>query len=319
MHRTNRIFAFAIAFFFISILSGCASLSIHVRDFLREEKPGANVAVSSSATTRAGIQDDKIHSARHETTPIALDNLTYARLAYAHWPKIVIVKTVLKAPKENAPQTNAPDATELNDAEKFIKPYLLKLWLDKRVMGMRSVSSGTGFVCGADADQQKIFICTNAHVVDDRDEVTVQTASGAEYRATVLAETAEPDAAVLVIKSKEKITPMVWGDSDEVSVGEAVMAIGHPHNFYYSASHGIVSGKRLMQKTAGTAPLRFLQLDMAINPGNSGSMLLNMRGEVVGVINMILGNAQGIAFAIPANDFQKIIEKAAQPTQNAPR
>lgn len=310
-----RISASIIAFFYIGILAGCTSLSINVRDVTREEKPSHTAAAPPDIHRQAG----QIISTRHEQVPTALDHLTHARLAYAHWQKIVIVETILKTPQDSAPKTDEPGNTR-HDAEKFIKPYNINPWLDKRAMGMRSKASGTGFICGQDADGQKLFICTNAHVVEDGSEITVRMASGSEYRAVVLAKTEKPDAAVLMIESKEKISPLAWGDSDAVSIGESVMAIGHPRNFYYSVSHGIISSKRLIRAETGVATSKFLQVDMAINLGNSGSPLFNMRGEVIGVIWAIWPDSQGIAFAIPANEFRKIMEKIqSEPAHNAPQ
>ncbi|MBU6415236.1 trypsin-like peptidase domain-containing protein [Patescibacteria group bacterium] len=248
--------------------------------------------------------------ASHDKPPIALDNLSYARLVFEHWREVVVVETILKdePKKDNDSSADHSGNTDKNGTDELIKPYLRKLWLDKRVMGMRQLASGTGFVCGSDSDGKKVFICTNAHVVEDRIEVTVRTASAKEYRATVLAEDKERDAAVLAIESEENLSPVAWGDPDNAAIGEAVMALGNPQDLPYSPSHGIVSGKRPLNIVKDKPPLPFLQLDIALNFGSSGSPIFNMKGEVVGVGALILARSQGIAFAIPSTDFQKMVE-----------
>lgn len=264
-----------------------------------------------SDATRAG----------HDKPPVALDNLTYARLAHEHWQEVVIIEVVVPAPN-NSPKTDAPSSMRQNDADvqpndtaqKFIKPYLLSLWFDRRVMGMRHTQRGTGFVCGNDNEKNKALICTNAHIISGGIEIIVRTASGKEYRAAVLAENKERDAAVLAIENHEGLRSVRWGDSDAVAVGEVIMAIGHPHDFRHSIHHGIVSGKRKIRETNGAAALPFIQMDIALNSGNSGSPLFNMRGEVVGVVESVLEDSQNIAFAIPANDFQKAVATALPPS-----
>lgn len=246
--------------------------------------------------------------AGRDKRPIILDNLTYARLMYEQRQKVVIIETIINPPESTVPAPNGSSDTKQNNQEEFIKPYLVKPRFDKRVMGIRHARSGTGFVCGRDADGEKILICTNAHVIKQGIEIIVRTALDKEYRAQVLVEDQERDIAVLAIKNQDKLSSIVWGDSDSAVIGESVMAIGHPHNFLYSASRGIVSAKILLPINDDKPPLPFLQLDMALNSGNSGSPVFNMAGEAVGVVARILGDSQGIGFAIPASDFRKILE-----------
>lgn len=256
--------------------------------------------------TNVGFNTSTAYAGRDK--PIILDNLTYARLAHEQWRKVVMIQTIIKAPQGDAPTTDESGTTEQNNEEKFIKPYLVKPRFDKRIVGMRHTYSGTGFACGVDAGKQKTFICTNAHIVKGGSEIIVITASETEYRAAVLVEDMERDVAVLAIESKEDLSPIVWGDSNNTVVGEAVIAIGHPQDFFYSLSRGIVSAKRFLPGVKDKPSLPFLQLDMTLNLGNSGSPVFNMGGEVVGVAEGIAQNGQGIAFAIPSNDFRKIIE-----------
>lgn len=254
--------------------------------------------------------------ANHDESLTDLDDLSYSRLVFEHWQKVVIVETILKdEPKNGNGLTDTSSNPESGD-KKLIKPYLLKLWFDKGAMGMRHMASGTGFVCGR--SEKKILICTNAHVVAGGSKTIVKTASGREYSAIVFVESSEggPDFAVLAIESEELLLPVTLGDSDKVAIGKVVMAIGHPNDFYYSVSHGIVSGKRSLQETEKAIAHPFFQLDMAVNLGNSGSPLFNMRGEVIGIIESIWKGSQGIAFAVPVNDFKKILEQAKEWIKN---
>ncbi|ANN71400.1 DegQ family serine endoprotease [Bordetella bronchialis] len=160
---------------------------------------------------------------------------------------------------------------------------------------------GSGFIVSADG-----LILTNAHVVQDANEVTVKLTDRREYRAKVLG--SDPVTDVAVIKIDAKNLPVVrLGSVDNLQVGDWVLAIGSPYGLENTATAGIVSAKGRSLPDDTSVP--FIQTDVAVNPGNSGGPLFNSRGEVVGINSQIYtrtGGFQGLSFAIPINIATKI-------------
>ena len=161
---------------------------------------------------------------------------------------------------------------------------------------------GSGFILSADG-----FVMTNAHVVEDADEVFVTLTDKREFKAKVVGSDRRSDVAVLKIEATA--LPLVKiGDVARLKVGEWVMAIGSPFGFDNSVTAGIVSAKA--RDTGEFLP--FIQTDVAINPGNSGGPLLNMRGEVVGINSQIYsqsGGFMGISFSIPIDEAIRVSDQ----------
>lgn len=155
-------------------------------------------------------------------------------------------------------------------------------------------SLGSGFIISADG-----YLMTNAHVVDEADEITVRLSDKREFRARVIGADKRTDVAVLKIDASG--LPVVrFGDASKLKVGEWVVAIGSPFGFESSVTAGIVSAKGRSLPQENFVP--FIQTDVAINPGNSGGPLFNLRGEVVGINSQIYsrnGGFMGLSFAIP--------------------
>ncbi len=155
---------------------------------------------------------------------------------------------------------------------------------------------GSGFIINQDG-----YILTNAHVVADSDEVTVKLVDKREFKAKVLG--ADPYTDVALVKIEANGLPTVkMGDAKALEPGEWVAAIGAPFGFENSITAGIVSAKGRLLPNESYVP--FIQTDVAVNPGNSGGPLFNMRGEVVGINSMIYsrtGGFMGLSFAIPAD------------------
>ncbi|MET3135847.1 serine protease Do [Undibacterium sp. GrIS 1.2] len=153
---------------------------------------------------------------------------------------------------------------------------------------------GSGFILSKDG-----LILTNAHVVNDADEVTVKLSDRREYKAKVLGSDKATDIAVLKIDANN--LPVVsLGDTKQLGVGDYVLAIGSPFGFEQSATAGIVSAKSRSLPGDGYVP--FIQTDVAVNPGNSGGPLFDASGNVVGINSQIYsqtGGYQGVSFAIP--------------------
>jgi len=165
--------------------------------------------------------------------------------------------------------------------------------------GMPRRSAGVG--SGVIVDPKGIVI-TNNHVVEDADEVIVELADGREFKATDIKTDPESDLAVVRLADAADLPTAKLGNSDKLSIGDWVIAIGNPFELETTVSAGIISGKG--REVGGIRRAQFLQTDAAINPGNSGGPLVNLAGEVVGINTAIASNSggyQGIGFAIPVN------------------
>ena len=165
-------------------------------------------------------------------------------------------------------------------------------------------SLGSGFIISADG-----LILTNAHVVDNADEVTVRLTDKREFKAKVIGVDKRTDVAVVKIPGKDLPTVNL-GDSDKVKPGQWVIAIGSPFGFDNSVTAGIVSAKGRALPDESYVP--FIQTDAAVNPGNSGGPLFNMNGEVIGINSQIYsrtGGYMGLSFAIPINVAVKVADQ----------
>jgi serine protease Do len=155
-------------------------------------------------------------------------------------------------------------------------------------------SLGSGFIISADG-----YILTNAHVVEEAEEIKVRLADKREFDAVVIGADARSDVALIRIEA-EALPHVVLGDPEALKVGEWVLAIGSPFGFEQSVTAGIVSAKGRSLPDENFVP--FIQTDVAINPGNSGGPLFNLRGEVIGINSQIYsrtGGFMGLSFAIP--------------------
>ncbi|MFM9435841.1 serine protease Do [Janthinobacterium sp. CG_23.3] len=165
-------------------------------------------------------------------------------------------------------------------------------------------SLGSGFIISADG-----YILTNAHVVENTDEVTVKLTNKREYKAKVIGADARTDVALIKIDASGlPVVPI--GDPSKLEVGEWVAAIGAPFGFENSVTAGIVSAKGRSLPDGSFVP--FIQTDVALNPGNSGGPLFNMRGEVVGVNSQIYsrtGGFMGLSFAIPIDVAMDVVKQ----------
>lgn len=166
---------------------------------------------------------------------------------------------------------------------------------------------GSGVIVSEDG-----YILTNNHVVENADEINVQLFDGTEVDAEVVGTDPASDVAVLKIETDEELSAIALGNSDEIRVGEMVLAIGSPlgPQFAHSVSMGIVSASG--RSSLGlNAYENYIQTDAAINPGNSGGALINLDGELVGINTAIAsrsGGNQGLGFAIPINMARDVME-----------
>lgn len=161
---------------------------------------------------------------------------------------------------------------------------------------------GSGFIVSKDGQ-----IITNNHVVEEADKITVTLSDGRTLEAEVLGKDPTFDLAVIKIEAAE-LPVLELGDSDELKVGEWVVAIGNPFGLEHTVTAGVISAKNRSIHAGQVNFDGFLQTDAAINPGNSGGPLLNLEGKVVGINSAIIPYAQGIGFAIPVNMAKQVVD-----------
>jgi serine protease Do len=167
---------------------------------------------------------------------------------------------------------------------------------------------GTGFIVDAAG-----IICTNRHVTDGGDEIYVSLSDNTRLRAELLYRSPDIDLALIRVKPPRPLTPVTFGDSDEMMPGNQVIAIGNPLGLGGTVTTGIVSARD--RDIKDTPVDSFMQIDAAINPGNSGGPLFNLKGEVIGMNTALItlpgattSGSIGLNFAIPGNDVRFILD-----------
>jgi serine protease Do len=210
---------------------------------------------------------------------------TYARVAAQLSPSVVKISvTKVRREREENPFKGTP-------FEKFFKEP------PSRQHGL-----GSGVVI-----DRRGYILTNAHVIDDTEQVKVAFVDGKEVPGKVVGTDSRSDLAVIHVDGVE-VKPARLGDSDKMVVGEQVMAIGNPFGLDHTVTVGVLSAKNRSGFDTGHYE-DFLQTDASINPGNSGGPLINLDGEVVGITTMIAGIGTGIGFAVPSSMARPVVEQ----------
>jgi serine protease Do len=222
-------------------------------------------------------------------------------------PLVVTTPTMLAMPPQGAPMSFAPLARKVEPA---VVTIVIK---KKRANGkLRMQGLGSGFLI-----DKKGTILTNNHVVSGGSAIEVVLWNDKTYEGKVLGTDPSTDVALVKVTSLEGlegIEPIPLGDSDAMSVGDWVVAVGNPLGLTHTVTAGIVSAKGRSNKDVplhppggGEAYFDFIQTDAAINPGNSGGPLLNLKGEAIGINTAINAQGQGLAFAIPMNMIKQMI------------
>lgn len=207
------------------------------------------------------------------------------------------------------------ESSAIIDAAKKVSPAVVSISTSSKVQDlfgqvMEETGGGTGFIVTSDG-----LIVTNKHVVSsDQTAYTVVTADGKKYDGKVLARDPLNDLAILSIDAKG-LSTVEFGDSDDLQVGQWVVAVGNAlAQFDNSVTVGVISAKN-RQISAGDSTgtstetlSELLQTDAAINSGNSGGPLVNLKGQVIGINTAVASNAQGIGFAIPINQIKNAID-----------
>ena len=171
-----------------------------------------------------------------------------------------------------------------------------------------SASLGSGVII----DGKRGFILTNAHVIERAGKIKVVLKDEREFEANIVGADPDSDLAVLQINAQQALPAIEMGNSDDLMIGETVIAIGNPFGFSHTVTTGVISAVDRSIRTEEREYIDFIQIDASINPGNSGGPLLNINGDLIGINTAIYAKAQGIGFAIPINRAKKIIADLIQ-------
>jgi serine protease Do len=225
----------------------------------------------------------------------------FAAIAEANKGAVVNITSTISAPR----QMRLPFGGQGNsdDEDNPMNEFLRRFGLEGQIPPMPQQGMGSGFIVDANG-----VILTNAHVVEGADEVRVRLADRREFKGKIAGLDHTTDIAVVRIDAKNLPTVKL-GDPSKSRVGEWVVAIGSPFGFDNTVTAGIISGTSRSLPEGSYVP--FIQTDAAVNPGNSGGPLFNMRGEVIGINSAIYsrtGGYMGLAFAIPI-DVAKSVEE----------
>lgn len=172
----------------------------------------------------------------------------------------------------------------------------------------KQISLGSGVII----DGRRGFILTNAHVIEGAATIKVMTRDEQQFEARIVGTDPDSDLAVLQIESAKPLPSIAMGNSDDIMIGETIIAIGNPFGFSSTVTTGVISAVDRSIKTDDRVFHEFIQTDASINPGNSGGPLLNINGELIGINTAIYAKAQGIGFAIPINKAKRIITDLIQ-------
>jgi len=241
------------------------------------------------------------------TTTVAGMALAPSDAAAGVWPVTVAAATT-PAPTP-AGDSAAPQAPNFASIVSRYGPAVVHI---DAVAGRGSASLGSGFIVSSDG-----FIFTNNHVIKGAEQVSVKLTDGRTFDARVVR--ADPAVDVAVLKVDGRGLPVVKiGNPDDSKTGEWVAAIGSPYGLDNTVTSGIISNKaRTMSEDN---PVKFIQTDVPVNPGNSGGPLFNLKGEVIGINSMIYsrtGGFQGLSFAIPIDVAMRIKDRAPRDARSS--
>ncbi|HYJ88464.1 MAG TPA: trypsin-like peptidase domain-containing protein [Pyrinomonadaceae bacterium] len=254
------------------------------------------IGIGSILADRSAVAQNQLQTVAR--APEAL-SASFSEIANRVEPAVVNIETM----------TAGPDVTENSEEDKEDEPSnnpLLDMFRRQSRRPTRSV--GSGFIVSP-----KGYILTNEHVVEGSSRIIIGLQSGERYRGRVIGIDEETDVAVVKIDAPRDLPTVTLGDSDAAQVGDWVLAIGSPFGLEQTVTAGIIS-KKERETPYFSNFQRFLQTDAAINRGNSGGPLVNMRGEVIGINSQIAtstGDYNGIGFALPATEasfvYQQIV------------
>jgi S1-C subfamily serine protease len=203
------------------------------------------------------------------------------------------------------PVTTSEGALDIQGILAKVQPSVVSIQTSAETPGGLFEGAGTGIVLTADG-----LVLTNAHVIGSVGDITVVLNDGSEHPATLVGSSPDDDLAVIQVQDVDDLVPAELGSSDDLQVGDEVIAIGNALNLGGEATvtRGIVSAKNRDLQADGVTLEGLLQTDAAINPGNSGGPLVNAAGQVIAVNTAIVADAQNLGFSIPIDLARPIIE-----------
>ncbi|MBX5089614.1 Do family serine endopeptidase [Rhizobium lentis] len=273
--------------------------------------PEATVPGAAPLTPPAASQTAPAPAAPQATPPIRAvvptsGPASVADLAEGLLDAVVNISTSqnVKDDEGVGPAPRAPDGSPFQE---FFNDFFNKKQGDKGPN--HNVSSlGSGFVIDPAG-----YIVTNNHVIEGADDIEVNFANGSKLKAKLIGTDTKTDLSVLKVEPKTPLKSVKFGDSSEMRIGDWVMAIGNPFGFGGSVTVGIISGRG---RNINAGPYdNFIQTDAAINKGNSGGPLFNMKGEVIGINTAIIspsGGSIGIGFSVPSELASGVVEQLRQ-------
>lgn len=236
--------------------------------------------------------------------PTALEDLERGFVDIAR----MVEPSVVNISAEKTEKVSVPSPFEEFQRDPFFRRFFREFEFPSfpREQVYRRTTLGSGFIVDASGD-----VLTNAHVVEGFDEVTVITHSGASYKAKVIGRDTRSDLALVRIQNpKEPLQPAVLGSSSNLKVGQIVAAFGNPFGVGQSMTIGVISALNRSQVVEEKSYVNLIQTDAALNPGNSGGPLVNIKGEVIGInvaiASPVPGNV-GVGFAIPIDVAKKLL------------
>jgi serine protease Do len=258
----------------------------------------AGMGIGAMLSGKTTVAQNEMQIAR---APEAL-SASFAEIARRVEPAVVNIDTITAAPevseKDSADQEDLPSNNPLLD-------------MFRRQSRRPSHGVGSGFIVSP-----KGYILTNEHVVQGSSRIIVGLQNGQTYTGRVVGIDEETDVAVIKIEAPQDLPTVTLGDSNAAQVGDWVLAVGSPFGLDQTVTAGIISKKERETPSATSNFQRFIQTDAAINRGNSGGPLVNMRGEVIGINSQIAtstGDYNGIGFALPASEanfvYRQIVDQ----------
>lgn len=270
-----------IGIFIVALLGGVAAM-------------GLQQIFDKDAEPKTLAEKQNVHFTSNEEVVPAFDFVDIAEHAT---PTVVHITTTVETAQAQQGQT-------LEDPFGFFDERFFR----QMPQGPRQ-ATGSGVIITQDG-----YIATNNHVIDNASKITVVLDDKRQYDAELVG--ADPETDLALLKIKEKDLPFLrFGNSDQIKVGEWVIAVGNPFNLNSTVTAGIVSAKgrniNLLRRNSEYAIENFIQTDAAVNPGNSGGALVNTKGELIGINTAIAsqtGSYSGYSFAVPVNIAKKILD-----------
>ncbi|MBC8344069.1 MAG: Do family serine endopeptidase [Bacteroidetes bacterium] len=252
---------------------------------------GVSIVMSFNKNDKISSNDNPGKLTKFTVDQITLPTFDFSAIAERITPTVVHIKTTIDAGSRENPHSGNP----------FFD------FFDPKMFQYPQSGSGSGVIISEDG-----YIVTNNHVIADADEIEVSLHDKRTFKADVIGRDPQTDLALVKIDAKD-LPSLEYGNSDDLKVGEWVLALGNPFNLNSTVTAGIVSAKaRSIGILGGGSSIEsFIQTDAAVNPGNSGGALVNVEGKLIGINSAIAsrsGQYEGYSFAVPSNIVTKVID-----------